>query len=282
MPPPQLEQVRARRAVHEIQREYARRLAEGPEITTDVDLRDPYATEVDDVVRISRAAQLAKTGVVVWDARRHHLDWSGEMSILLGYAPGERQPSGWRLLSHLHEDDRDATLKQVIDAWRQGTAVELTFRIVRANNTIYAHSLVEILTTADGSPYGSSPPPATPPASNSPARNATGSPGVTAPLKLVTSRTTPKPAYLMRRRSPTNSTAPTVPALAHYLSSPRHRSPELRTPASTTAMTATWLQPSRPRSPRSLAPQTSAPPRPTRIRRRHALCPSRCRATGRR
>lgn len=153
--PTQLERARTRRAFLRMQQEYTRRVTEGPEITCDVELRAPFASEIDDITRITRAAQLAKLGTVTWDAHRHHLSWSDEMSMVFGYPPGVVRPSPSRLFALIHPDDRAEVRRQIHRAWRDMTVTEVTYRVVRADaSTGYVHCYIEVLADEHSRPYG--------------------------------------------------------------------------------------------------------------------------------
>ncbi|MBT8224208.1 MAG: EAL domain-containing protein [Dactylosporangium sp.] len=153
--PTQLERARARRALLRVEQEHARRAAEGPEVTCDVELRAPFASGIDEITRITRAAQLAKLGTITWDARRRRLSWSDEMSMVFGQPPGLVRPSMTRLFALIHPDDRVAVRRQIHRAWRDQTVTEVTYRVVRADaSTGYVHCYLEVLVDEHGSLYG--------------------------------------------------------------------------------------------------------------------------------
>lgn len=153
--PTPLEHARARRAMRRIKEDRQRRLVEGPEIISDVDLYDPLSADVGEAKRIARAAELRKRGSITWDMGTRQLDWSDEMSRIFGLAPVEARKSLSRLFALVHPGDRTAVRRRLGDAWRNRSAVELVCRItMRDGSTSYLEFLVEILTDGRDRPTG--------------------------------------------------------------------------------------------------------------------------------
>ncbi|MCA2218436.1 EAL domain-containing protein [Jidongwangia harbinensis] len=153
--PTPLEHARARRAVRRVAEDHGRRLREGPEIISDVDLPDPVGGDGGEATRIGRAAQLRKRGSIIWDAGTGRLDWSDETSRIFGLAPVEAQKSMIRLVSLIHAADRTAVCRRLRSAWRHRSAVEFTCRItMRDGSAAYVEVLVEILTDRHRRPTG--------------------------------------------------------------------------------------------------------------------------------
>ena len=151
--PTQLDEARARRTARMIDDEYVRRLAAGIDITSDVDLRDP--AEMDERQRIIRSAELLKLGTISWHLNRSEIDWSSEMSRILGHAPGVIQPSLSRLISMIHRKDRALVRRQIQAAWRGPAETEVVFRVVKPDRaTGYVHCYLEVITDDDGQPTG--------------------------------------------------------------------------------------------------------------------------------
>ena len=151
--PTQLDEARARRTARQIDEEYFRRLAAGVDITSDVDLRDP--AEMDERRRITRSAELLKLGTISWQLPQSEIDWSPEMSRILGHAPGVVQPSWSRLVSMIHPKDRPVVRRQVQAAWRDRGETEVVCRIRRPDGaTGYVHCYLEVITEDDGQPTG--------------------------------------------------------------------------------------------------------------------------------
>ncbi|BEL12112.1 hypothetical protein Q0Z83_103030 [Actinoplanes sichuanensis] len=153
--PTPMEHARARRAVRSIRQEHARRIALGREITTDVDPQDPLAAGLDDIHRFSRAAELAKLGTVVWDARRQELVWSNEMAMILGVAPVALRPSITELFRLIHPDERANVRERITVAWRDGSVAEVTCRVIRPDRaTVYVHCFIEAVEGSGGRRIG--------------------------------------------------------------------------------------------------------------------------------
>jgi PAS domain S-box-containing protein len=150
--PTQLDEARARRTAGHIEREYAERLAANVDISSDVDLRDPAAMAENK--RILRSAELLKLGTISWFRTGPRIDWSAEMSRILGHAPGEVPPSLSRLVSMIHPKDRATVRRQFRAAWRDEEEKEVGFRVVKPDGvTAYVHCSIEVV-TEDGEATG--------------------------------------------------------------------------------------------------------------------------------
>jgi PAS domain S-box-containing protein len=149
--PTPLERARARRSMRRTQEEYRRRLLDGPEITSDVELHDPLTAEPGEAKRITRAAELRKRGSITWVADGRGLDWSDEMSRIFGLAPIEAQKSLRAVFAHIHPDDRPRVRRQVHTAWRTESETEATVRVIRRDQaTSYVHCYFEVVTGDEG------------------------------------------------------------------------------------------------------------------------------------
>jgi EAL domain-containing protein (putative c-di-GMP-specific phosphodiesterase class I)/GGDEF domain-containing protein/PAS domain-containing protein len=153
--PTKMDDARARRAVRQIKADRDRRLLEGPDIASDVDLYDPLRATIGEAQRIGRAAELTKRGSIRWDARTGRLDCSIEMLRLLGL-PLVEQPRSWRELLLLVEPaDRDAVSAQIEDAWCTCTPAELACWLRRPDGSaVHVELLVEVVVDHDGRPSG--------------------------------------------------------------------------------------------------------------------------------
>ncbi|MFI7544213.1 EAL domain-containing protein [Actinoplanes sp. NPDC049599] len=153
--PTPLEHARARRAMRRIHEDHERRLSEGAEILSDVDLLDPLSDEITEAKRIGRAAELRKRGAIVWDSNTRRLDWSDEMSRIFGLAPVEARKSLTSLFALIHPTHRAAVRRRLRAAWRNQSAVDFVCRIVvRDGSTRYVEVLLEVLTDRLGRPTG--------------------------------------------------------------------------------------------------------------------------------
>jgi PAS domain S-box-containing protein len=153
--PTPLERARARRSMRRTQEEYRRRLLDGPEITSDVELHDPLTAEPGEARRITRAAELRKRGSISWEADGHALDWSDEMSRIFGLAPIEAQKSLRAVFAQIHPGDRARVRRQVHRAWRTESQTEVTARVVRRDQaTSHVHCYFEVVTDGTGRATG--------------------------------------------------------------------------------------------------------------------------------
>jgi PAS domain S-box-containing protein len=153
--PSPLEHARARRAMRRIDEDHQRRLREGPEIFSDVDLHDPLSADIAEAKRIARAAELRKRGSITWDADTRQLDWSDEMSRIFGLAPVEAHKSLTSLFALIHPAHRAAVRRRLRAAWRSRSAAQFVCRIVvRDGSTKYVEILLEILTDRLGRATG--------------------------------------------------------------------------------------------------------------------------------
>jgi len=151
----ELERARARRAARRVEQEYQRAVSEGRDVSSDVDVRDPLAGEIDEAARISRAAQLAQLGTLRWNRDSGELRWSDEMSLIFGYPPGTVRPSVELLTRLVHPDDVAEVRRTIESAWRAEAARETTFRVIRPDNVIrYLHCLIEIVVDRNERPCG--------------------------------------------------------------------------------------------------------------------------------
>jgi PAS domain S-box-containing protein len=135
--------------------EYRRRLLEGPEITSDVELHDPLTEEPGEARRIARAAELRKRGSITWEADTRALDWSDGMSRIFGLAPIEAQKSPRALIAQIHPADRAQVRRQVRTAWQTESETEVTARVIRRDQaTSYVHCYFEVVTDESGRATG--------------------------------------------------------------------------------------------------------------------------------
>ncbi|GAA3773127.1 hypothetical protein GCM10022225_70840 [Plantactinospora mayteni] len=151
----ELERARARRATRRVQQEYQRAVSEGRDLTDDIEVRDPLATDTDEAARITRAAELAKLGTVTWTRASGGLTWSDEMALILGYPPGSLRHSVAALTRLVHPDDVDGVREAVESVWRDRTVRETTCRVIRPDRvTRYVHCYLEYVVDGENRPSG--------------------------------------------------------------------------------------------------------------------------------
>ncbi|MFB9234903.1 EAL domain-containing protein [Plantactinospora siamensis] len=158
--PSPLERARARRVARAAQSQYDRSLAEGYEILVDTDLVDPLTAEVDEAIRIARAAQLTKLGTITWTAgagraaASGRLSWSDEMSMIFGRPPGTLRLTPETLVELVHPADVQTVRAAVAAVWADECPGEVVFRVIQPGGSVrHVHCHLEVLTTA-GRPSG--------------------------------------------------------------------------------------------------------------------------------
>jgi PAS domain S-box-containing protein len=101
--------------------------------------------------RLAHVTRVSGVAVYQWNVVDERAEWSDEMYHLLGYEPGEVEPSVERFLSHVHPDDRPK-LETATEVSRRGGIVETNrYRIVRQDGevrTVHAHA--DVVTSEDG------------------------------------------------------------------------------------------------------------------------------------
>jgi len=153
--PTRLDDVRARRAVKLIKSDRDRLVAEGRQITSDVDLHDPLRADISEAQNIVRAAELTKRGAIGWDARTRRVDCSVEMLRLLGLPLVEQRRSWIDLVRLIHPADRVTACQRVYEAWRRRAPAEIGCWLRRpGGSAIYVEFLVEIVVDGRGRPAG--------------------------------------------------------------------------------------------------------------------------------
>jgi len=153
--PSSLDRARTRRAAERVLREYAEAIAEGRNLLGDLDVEDVLAPDADEAIRITRAAQSAKTGWVKWIAATGELTWSDEMSRLFGYPAVTTHVTVDTLIKGVHQEDFSRVNGLVEHGWRHEVPTEFTFRVLRADGAMrYAGCLVELLSDDGQEPTG--------------------------------------------------------------------------------------------------------------------------------
>ncbi|GAA1844336.1 EAL domain-containing protein [Asanoa iriomotensis] len=153
--PNPLERARARRAMRRIADDRRRRLDEGREILTDVDLHDPLLADLDEAQRIRRAADLRRRGTITWATGARWVTWTDEMARIFDRAPTDSRASLAGLFRLVHATDRGRVRRAVHDVWRRQSAADVVCRIIRGDgSTGYVEFLVEVTTDGRGRTTG--------------------------------------------------------------------------------------------------------------------------------
>jgi PAS domain S-box-containing protein len=99
------------------------------------------------------AQQIAHIGSWRWDLATGRVTWSDEMFRMLGYSPGEVDPTGELYRQHIHPEDRDLVAAKTEEAQRMGKALDFEHRIVRRDgSTGTVHTRGKIVRAEDGTP----------------------------------------------------------------------------------------------------------------------------------
>ena len=153
--PTKLDRARARRAVREIRAARDRRLAEGPDIDSDMDLYDPLTANVGEAQRVARAAELRKRGSISWDRASGKVNCSDEMLRIFGRSPVERLGSPADLFALIHPADQAFVRRRLSQAWRSGSAAEFAcWLLMRDASAVKVEFLVEVVVDGRGRPSG--------------------------------------------------------------------------------------------------------------------------------
>lgn len=102
---------------------------------------------------LARAQEITKTGNWVLDLLSHKMQWSNEVCRILDYSPDNKDINFHRFLKSVHPDDRSFVESEIQNAFNQGTAFNLTHRIVRRDSSIrMVKQRSEIYLDQDGEP----------------------------------------------------------------------------------------------------------------------------------
>lgn len=98
------------------------------------------------------AQSIAHLGYWEWDMENSEMRWSDETYHLLGYAPGQFEPSREALFAAVHAEDREALLKQ-IDETREGHSFDIEHRVVLPDGRVRVlHCVGELLSLGEREP----------------------------------------------------------------------------------------------------------------------------------
>lgn len=83
--------------------------------------------------QLRNAQRIARVGSYEWDLEANQLHWSDEQYRIFGWDSGEGPIDCALLLERVHPDDRDSLIRNVADSIRDGTPVEIEFRVTCAH-----------------------------------------------------------------------------------------------------------------------------------------------------
>ncbi len=84
-------------------------------------------------LRLRNAQRIAHVGSFEWDIETDELHWSEEHYRIFGLESNKVQADNALFLERVHPDDRDTVVRAVAASLRDGTSVEIEFRIQPAN-----------------------------------------------------------------------------------------------------------------------------------------------------
>ena len=85
--------------------------------------------------RFMKAQEIAHVGTWDWDPNTGELLWTDEIYKILGYSPGEVEPSYELFLESVHPDDRDRLGKAVTDAFKRKKPYDIDCRIIKKDGS---------------------------------------------------------------------------------------------------------------------------------------------------
>ncbi len=101
--------------------------------------------------RLAQAQQLALIGSWEWDIATGRATWSAEQFRMLGFAPGELEPSFLTYFEFVHPDDRRRIEHLVRRAVESGESFDCEHRVVGKDEAVrVVHARAHVVTTARG------------------------------------------------------------------------------------------------------------------------------------
>lgn len=85
---------------------------------------------------LARAQEISKTGNWVLALSAHEMRWSDEVYRILGCDPNNTVPRFERFLESVHPEDRNFVEKEILKGLNEGTAFNLTHRIIRPDGVV--------------------------------------------------------------------------------------------------------------------------------------------------
>lgn len=91
----------------------------------------------DSKMKLHMALELAQMGTWEWDIASNKIDWSTNLEIALGFAPGTFSGGFEDFLRVIHPEDKDMVEQEIKRALVEGTDYKSEFRSVRADGAVY-------------------------------------------------------------------------------------------------------------------------------------------------
>ncbi|MDQ3981291.1 MAG: PAS domain-containing sensor histidine kinase, partial [Actinomycetota bacterium] len=101
--------------------------------------------------QLLEAQRIARIGSWQWDAEKDCITWSDQMYRMLGFEPGEFEPTSEIYTEHVHPEDRAMVLAKSDEATERGTPLDYEHRFVRRDGSIViVHTRGKVVKDADG------------------------------------------------------------------------------------------------------------------------------------
>jgi PAS domain S-box-containing protein len=91
----------------------------------------------DSKLKLHLALELAHMGTWEWDIASNKIDWSTNLEIALGFAPGTFSGRYEDFLRIIHPEDRDMIERKIEHALTEGTEYKSEFRSIGADGAVY-------------------------------------------------------------------------------------------------------------------------------------------------
>jgi PAS domain S-box-containing protein len=91
----------------------------------------------DSKMKLHMALELAHMGTWEWDIASNKIDWSTNLEIALGFAPGTFSGGFEDFLRVIHPEERDMVEQEIKRALVEGTDYKSEFRSVRTDGAVY-------------------------------------------------------------------------------------------------------------------------------------------------
>ncbi|MFN2587062.1 MAG: ATP-binding protein [Actinomycetota bacterium] len=103
--------------------------------------------------QLLEAQQIARTGSWRWDIERDRITWSDQMYRMLGFEPGEFEPTSDVYQRHMHPEDREIAQEQSRRALEEGHSLDYEHRFVRRDGSVMiVHTRGKVVKDATGRP----------------------------------------------------------------------------------------------------------------------------------
>jgi PAS domain S-box-containing protein len=103
--------------------------------------------------RLLDALRIARAGAWEWEARTGEVRWSDENFLLLGYRPGEVEPSYENWVRRLHPEDREEAARIATEAFETGCDLDFEVRVVWPDGSVHwLHDMGKMERDASGAP----------------------------------------------------------------------------------------------------------------------------------